>query len=50
VTTLTSMGSGAGVPLSKGAQILCLTESLLGYFLFAGLLSILSAKMTRISE
>ncbi len=50
VTTLTSMGSGAGAPLSKGAQILCLTESLLGYFLFAGLLSILSAKMTRISE
>jgi uncharacterized protein YjbI with pentapeptide repeats len=47
VVTLTTLGYGDVVPASPAAQLLAMTEVILGYVMLGGLLSIFSNKMAR---
>ncbi len=47
VVTLTTLGYGDVLPASLGAQILAMTEVVIGYVMLGGLLSIFSNKMAR---
>ena len=47
LVTLTTLGYGDAVPASMAAQLVAMSEALLGYVLLGGLLSILSNKLAR---
>ena len=47
IVTLTTLGYGDVIPASSGAQMVVISEALLGYVGLGGLLSILSNKMAR---
>ncbi len=47
VVTLTTLGYGDVLPASEAAQILAMTEVILGYVMLGGLLSIFANKMAR---
>ena len=50
VVTLTTLGYGDVVPGSTAAQVIAMTEVVLGYVMLGGLLSIFSSKMARRAE
>ncbi len=50
VVTLTTLGYGDALPASTGAQIMVMTQVILGYVMLGGLLSIFATKMGRRAE
>ena len=50
IVTLTTLGYGDGVPASLPAQVLVITEVVMGYMMLGGLLSIFATKMGRRAE
>ncbi len=50
VVTLTTLGYGDALPASLGAQVMVMTEVVLGYVMLGGLLSIFATKMGRRAE
>ncbi len=47
VVTFTTLGYGDVLPGSVGAQVMAMSEVVLGYFSLGGMMSILSDKMAR---